>query len=90
MSIYVYIDGVVKGPFSKTEVFAMLAKESLTLQDSTCIEGDAEWATADEVLKRSAGGLFSVGRIVEGCPEIRPVARVATAGKCMHQTDPQG
>ncbi|MCK9588536.1 MAG: hypothetical protein M0Q93_04110 [Terrimicrobiaceae bacterium] len=74
MNIYVCITGEVKGPFDKKDVFAMLAEKQIALQDSALCEGDSEWATVDEVLKRSAGTLFSFEQIEEARREITPAA----------------
>lgn len=63
MKAYLVIDGNTCGPYERTEIFALLAEKKVGLQDFALREGDSEWTSVGEVLKRSVGTLFSVQEI---------------------------
>lgn len=76
MKIYVYINEDVKGPFEKKEVFAMLAEGRITSQDCAFCEGDSEWVTVNDILKKNAPALFSVDQIEAAQQKTTPVSFV--------------
>jgi hypothetical protein len=60
MNIYICIAGEAKGPFEKSAVFTMLVEKKICVGDFACCEGDSEWTTVEEVIKRGVAPHLSI------------------------------
>ena len=76
MNIFVYHDGEVCGPFSRPEIFALLAKGSFSIEEAACLEGSDDWHLLRELL----AGRMGVGAAKDPPPESYNPTPIGTLG----------